>query len=269
MKRIRLVALDLDGTLISSKLQISETVKDAISRARATGVIFTMVTGRMFAAAKPFATAIEIDGPMVCYQGAASYVVATGERTSHVPLSLEAGVRIFARARSEGVRALGYFEDRLYAEADDAFTRAYTALARVEAHIVGPLDQFFRERPTTKINCVMDVAKAGAYVEELRAWLGDAAYVTRSQPDFVEIIDHGVDKGRALEAVAKYYRVALDETMAVGDSWNDVPLLTRAGFGVAMGSAPPELTAKADAIVGNVENDGVAEAIERFVLSAA
>ncbi|MGA3038694.1 MAG: Cof-type HAD-IIB family hydrolase [Vulcanimicrobiaceae bacterium] len=269
MSRIRLVALDLDGTLISTKLQISQNVKTTIARARDAGVAFTMITGRMFAAARPFATAIGIEGPIVCYQGAATYIVASSERLAHTPIPAPIGVRVFARAAQEGVRALGYFEDRLYTEVDDEFTRSYTALARVEAHVVGPLAEFFAERPSTKINCVLDPKRAAAYAEELRIWLAGDANVTRSQPEFVEVIDAGVDKGHALQAIAQYYGVELTETMAIGDSWNDVPLLTCAGFGVAMGTAPPELTEKADAIVAGVEDDGVAEAIERFILSAA
>jgi hypothetical protein len=269
MKRIRLVALDLDGTLISTKLQISERVKQTIARARMAGVGFTMVTGRMFAAARPFATAIGIDGPIVCYQGAATYVVASGERLAHTPIPARIGVRVFARAADDGVRALGYYDDRLYTEIDDAYTKSYTSLARVDAHVVGRLADFFVERPSTKINCVLDPKRAGAYADELRDCLAGEANVTRSQPEFVEVIDASVDKGRALTAVAKYYGVELGETMAVGDSWNDVPLISSAGFGVAMGTAPPELTSKADAVVGGVEDDGVAEAIERFILSAA
>jgi Cof subfamily protein (haloacid dehalogenase superfamily) len=264
---IRLVALDLDGTLISAGLRVSGGVQDAVERARRAGVAFTLVTGRMFQAARPFAEAIGIEGPIVCYQGAATYVVATGERLAHMPLRSEVAQRAFTRAAADGVRALGYFEDELYTEADDAYTRAYTRLARVEAHVVGSLAEFFQKRPSTKINCVTDADKAGAYSERMRGVLAGDAYVTRSQPEFVEIIDPGVDKGRALAGVARHYGVRMDETMAVGDSWNDVPLLAAAGTAVAMGGSPPELIAKADAVVGSVEADGVAEAIERFILS--
>ena len=269
MTAIRLVALDLDGTLISPKLRVSEKIKDAIARAREGGVAFTMVTGRMFAAARPFAQEIGIDGPIVCYQGAATYVVASGERIAHVPLAIDVGERIFSKAAADGVRALGYFDDKLYTEANDAYTKMYTDLARVESHVVESLTEFFRERPTTKVNCVTGRQAAAAYVERLRAFVGDDAYVTRSQPEFVEVINPNVDKGRALTSVAQHYGIALQETMAIGDSWNDVPLLDVAGTAVAMGTSPPELMAKADAVVAGVEEDGVAEAIERFILNAA
>lgn len=263
---IRLVALDLDGTLISASLRVSERVKSAIAKARSADVNFTMVTGRMFAAAKPFAEAIGIEGPIVCYQGAATYVVATGERLFHYPLPRPVTEEVLAAASGDGVRALGYYEDALYADGLDAYTKEYTDLARVEPHVVESLQDFFRDRPSTKVVCVTDIRDADAYVDRLKKMLGARAYVTRSQPQFVEVIDPGVDKGRALAAIAKLYGVRTDETMAIGDSWNDVPLLAAAGFSVAMGTAPQELLDKADAVVAGVERDGVAEAVDRFVL---
>jgi hypothetical protein len=101
----------------------------------------------------------------------------------------------------------------------------------------------------------------------IAALLGDRAYVTRSLPEFVEVMNANVDKGKALAIAAGYLGIEMEHVLAIGDSWNDAPLLRAAGFGVAMGSAPPELRAAADAIVADVANDGVAEAIERFVLS--
>jgi hydroxymethylpyrimidine pyrophosphatase-like HAD family hydrolase len=101
----------------------------------------------------------------------------------------------------------------------------------------------------------------------LKTLLGDRAYLTRSHVDFVEVLSPDINKGEALAFVAAKYGVTIAETMAVGDAWNDVPLISAAGIGVAMGSGPPELFAQADAVVGDVEHDGVAEAIEKFVLA--
>jgi hypothetical protein len=91
--------------------------------------------------------------------------------------------------------------------------------------------------------------------------------VTRSLPEFVEILDPKVDKGAALRFVAERLGIAMEQTAAIGDSWNDAPLLRAAGLGIAMGSSPPELREDADAVVADLEHDGVAEAIERFVLA--
>ena len=81
------------------------------------------------------------------------------------------------------------------------------------------------------------------------------------------MLDPSVDKGAALRFVAGRFGVGIDETLAIGDSWNDAPLLEAAGFAVAMGSAPAELRAVADAIVGDLAHDGVAEAIDKYVLT--
>jgi hypothetical protein len=96
--------------------------------------------------------------------------------------------------------------------------------------------------------------------------LGARAYVTRSLPEFVEVLDPAVNKGAALRFVAARLGVPIEQTAAIGDSWNDALLLAAAGFGIAMGSAPSELRAAADAVVSDLEHDGVAEAIERYVM---
>jgi hypothetical protein len=174
---------------------------------------------------------------------------------------------VLARAKADRFHAQCYADDRLYVDEINRFSKRYTDLAQVEPVVVPDLQRFFADRPTLKIVLVDEPARATAYVEVMKTFLGSRAYVTRSHPDFVEVIDRGVNKGEALRFIAARAGVALDAVLAVGDSWNDLPLLEAAGIGVAMGSAPPELLARADAVVADVEHDGVAEAIERFVLT--
>lgn len=267
MKPIRLIALDLDGTVVAPGSTVSQRVREAVIRARAAGVPTTIVTGRMLQSARPHADALGVEGPIICYQGAAVYVVASGERLTHVPLSIELGQRIFARAAADGVRTLGFLDDELYTEDFDQYVERYTAISGVRPHIVSSLAELFANASSTKIVCVVEREDADAYVQTLETFLGPTGYVTRSFPEYIEVMNPEVNKGRALAAVASLYGVSLDETMGVGDSWNDVPLLDAVGFGVAMGAAPPELLAVADASVGDVYHDGAAEAIDRFVLS--
>lgn len=264
---IRLVALDLDGTLVGRDLVVRARVRAAVRSAQSAGVMVTIVTGRMFAAARPFAQTLGITGPIVCYQGAAIFDVASGAELQATPV--EAGVTrdVLAKAKRDNFHAQCYADDQLYVEEINRFSKRYTDLARVEPVVVPDLGAAFHDRPTIKIVLVDDAERATAYTETMKRYLGTRAYVTRSNPDFVEIMDPGVDKGRALALVAKHYGISLEATLAVGDSWNDLPLLNAAGMGVAMGSAPPELLARADAVVADVANDGVAEAIERYALT--
>jgi Cof subfamily protein (haloacid dehalogenase superfamily) len=265
--RIRLVALDLDGTLVGEDLILRPRVRAAIAAARAAGVAVSIVTGRMFAAARPFAKQLALDGPIVCYQGAAIYDVASGAVLRETPVHQDVTHDVLQWAREHGVHAQCYADDRLYVDEINQFSRRYTALAQVEPVLVPSLRDAFATRPTIKIVMVDEPQRANEYLAALHALLGARAYLTRSHPDFVEVVDPAVNKGEALRFVAAHDGVPLDATLAVGDSWNDVPLIDAAAIGVAMGSGPPELFAHADAVVGDVAHDGVAEAIEKYVLA--
>ena len=264
--RIRLIALDLDGTLVGTDLTIRPRVREAIARARERGVAVTIVTGRMLAAAKPYAVELGIDGPVVCYQGAAIFDVGTSAILQMTPVRQAVTREVLAWAQQRGIHAQCYADNKLYVQEINEFSKRYTDLARVEPHLVPSLQTMFADRPTIKIVFVDDPDKAAAYLAELTPLLGDRAYLTRSAVDFVEILDPKVNKGVALGFVAEKYGATLAETLAVGDAWNDLPLLKAAGVGVAMGSGPPELLSQADAVVSDVAHDGVAEAVERFVL---
>jgi Cof subfamily protein (haloacid dehalogenase superfamily) len=264
--RIRLVALDLDGTLVGPDLTIRPRVRAAIAAVRERGVAVTIVTGRMLAAARPYALELGIDGTVVCYQGAAIFNVTTGQVVQMTPVRQDVTREVLAWAEERNVHAQCYLDDKLYVQSINAFSKRYTDLARVEPHVVPSLREMFADRPTIKIVLVDNPEQSEEHLAALKPLLGDRAYLTRSHVDFVEVLDPNVNKGAALAFVAGGYGATLEETLAVGDAWNDLPLLEAAGIGVAMGSGPPELLARADAVVADVAHDGVAEALERFVL---
>lgn len=263
---VRLIALDLDGTLIGADLIVSTRVLGAIEAARARGVEVTIVTGRMFAAAKPFAQLLGITGPLVCYQGAAIYEAGSGTLLRETPVRQDVTREVLAWAAERGVHAQCYGDDKIYVDRINRFSERYYNVAKVEPTLIPSLREAFAERPTIKLVLVDDPERCAEHIAALKPLLGDRAYITRSHVDFVEVLSPEVNKGEALAFVAERYGVTPAETLAVGDAWNDVPLIDAAGIGVAMGSAPPELLARADAVVGDVAHDGVAEAIERFVL---
>lgn len=264
--RIRLIALDLDGTLVGSNLTISPRVRESIAQARARGAEITIVTGRMFAATKPFADVLGIAGPLVCYQGAAVFEASTGAVLRETPVHQDVTREVLAWAEEHRVHAQCYSGDTLYVQQINRFSKRYTDLAKVEPVVVPSLREAFADKPSIKVVLVDDPGPSEAHLAALTPLLGKRAYITRSNVDFVEVLSPDVNKGEALAFVAQRYDATLAETMAIGDAWNDVPLITAAGVGVAMGSGPPELFAKADAVVGDVAHDGVAEAIERYVL---
>jgi Cof subfamily protein (haloacid dehalogenase superfamily) len=243
-------------------------VREAIARMVETGTAGCLVTGRMYRATIPFARELGFDSPLICYQGAAIIDPATDVVLAHSALGNEVVREIIEIAERDRMHLQLYRNDEYYCEARNRFSELYAALSRAQPIIVPSLREAFAFSPSTKAVIVGDAPVAAEYAQRVGGMLDGRANVTRSLPEFVEILDPAVNKGAALRFVAKRLGVASDDTMAIGDSWNDAELLEAAGFGVAMGSAPPELRAIADAVVGDVAHDGVAEAIENYVMGA-
>ena len=226
--RIRLVALDLDGTLVGSNLTISPRVREAIARARERGTAVTIVTGRMFAATKPFALTLGLTGPVVCYQGAAIFEVATGAILRETDVDQNVTRAVLDWADEHHVHAQCYAGDKLYVQQINRFSKRYTDLAKVEPTVVPSLRATFADQPSIKVVLVDDPGPSEEHLAALTTLLGARAYLTRSHPDFVEVLSPAVNKGEALAFVAERYGATLAETMAIGDAWNDVPLMSAA-----------------------------------------
>jgi Cof subfamily protein (haloacid dehalogenase superfamily) len=260
-----LIAVDLDGTLVEPRQAVRPAPLNAIKRALAAGIKFTIVTGRMIVAARPFADALGLDGPIVCYQGAVIADARTGTIIRETPLPNAVALRVYEVAKAHGYHVQFYRDDRFYVEQYNEYAKLYARTAGTEPIVVPSLPDAFAGQDSTKVNIVTDPTRTPAALALMQATVGTEAYVTRSNPEFVEMLSPDVDKGKALREVAAHYGIPMDRVAAIGDSYNDLPLLRAAAFGIAMGSAPDELKAEARAVVGDVEHDGVAEAIDRFV----
>jgi Cof subfamily protein (haloacid dehalogenase superfamily) len=265
----RLFAIDLDGTLVEPRQPVREAPLAAVKRAMAAGVKITIVTGRMILAAKPFADVLGLDGPIVCYQGAVIADARTGRIERETPLKNDVAVRIYEAAKANGYHVQFYRDDKFYVEENNQYAQLYARTAGTEPVVVPSLPEAFAGQDSTKVNIVTDPARTPAALALMEATVGNDAYVTRSNPEFVEMLSPLVDKGKALREVAAHYGIAMDRVAAIGDSYNDLPLLRAAALRVAMGSAPAELKAEANAVVADVQHDGVAEAIDRFVFGAS
>jgi len=264
--RIRLVAIDLDGTLLDNDLAISFRAKQAIRRAREQGVQVTLATGRMYASAVVYAEELDLDVPLITYQGALVKTSRSGEvlYRRHVPLALAR--QVIMEARDRGFHVNVYLDDRLYVEAMTGRARDYARIARVPLHPVGDLVEFIREDPT-KVLVVAEEQKLDAWARECREFFGQDLYITKSLPHFLEFLHPEATKGRGLTAVAQALGIPPAEIMAIGDSFNDLEMFKFAGLAVAMGNARREIREAADYVTLANDDDGVAEALEKFVCS--
>lgn len=265
MNDIRLVAIDLDGTLLSNDFVISPRAQSAIRQVRDRGVFVTICTGRMYASALPYATDLGLDLPLVTYQGALVKTSGTGEvlYRREVPVNLARSV--IAMANEYAYPANVYYGDRLYVERLSPEGALYVRRARIPVNVVEDLLGFVKSDPI-KVLVMSSPENLDAFAREWQARYGDRLYLTKSMPTYLEFTHPEATKGRGLAAVASHLGVDRTQVMAIGDSWNDLEMFSYAGFSVVMGNAPEDVKRVADYVTRNNDDDGVAEALEKFFL---
>lgn len=262
----RLLALDLDGTLLTPSHQIPDRTKAALSAARERGATPVIVTGRMQRSAAPYAAQLGLEGlPMVTYNGAFVSRFPSVEPLYHEPLPLEAARKLARYCEQEGVYLHGYQDDRLYIPALTPEAVSYQGLAGVEGEVVGSLSAWLGA-PQTKMIAISTPERIAALKPAVHELLGGEANVTISNPTYLEVMSSHVSKGKALAAVAEQLGVKQAEVMAIGDGLNDLEMLRWAGMGVAMGHAHADLKAQADWVTTEGPGDGVWEALRHFGL---
>ncbi len=264
---IKLVALDLDGTLLSRKLEILPETREAIARAHDRGVQFAIVTGRMYQSSTPFAKELGLEGmPLIAYNGALIREYPSGRIIHHDPVPLETCRALAAFCEARGLHLQAYVDDELYVPDLGPATQQYLAIARVRAHPVGSLFLWLPQ-PSTKLLIIDQPERIPALAAEVKELLDEAVEVHSSYPEFLEVVGRNVSKGRALEVVAASLGVAREEVMAIGDGMNDLSMIRWAGTGVAMAHAPEPVREAADYVTQFGPGEGVAEALERLVLT--
>jgi Cof subfamily protein (haloacid dehalogenase superfamily) len=270
---IRLIALDIDGTIIGDDHEIAARTIDAVRRAMELDVAVSLVTGRMVSSALRFAQELGLSGPIVGYQGGLIRAMPLpesrrlGKLLLHTPLPAEAARGILAWTRERGLDPHVNHLERFILRADDPKADDYSAFMGARAELVPDLLEAI-DHPVTKILAVGEPPIPTEVAPLARAEFAGRADVTISHPRFLEFVAPGVSKGRAIRWLARRLRIPLGATLAVGDQWNDLEMLAEVGHGTAMPSAPPEVRAAARYVAAPLEEDGAARIIEELVLAA-
>jgi Cof subfamily protein (haloacid dehalogenase superfamily) len=240
--------------------------REAIARVHATGTHVIVVTGRMFRAVLPYIEEAGLDDPVVCYQGAVVADPTSGEFLRHVPIPMAVALEAIDAVVAAGFHVNCYVGDELYVAAVTPEARAYADFQGLEIHAVGPLHEWLHDDPT-KLVAVGDPAALDALEAELKPRFRARLFVSKSLPYFLEFAHPDVSKGAGLQWVAERLGFTAAETVACGDGENDRELLDWAGFGVAVANAHPEILARADLVVPDVEHEGVADLFEAYLHS--
>jgi Cof subfamily protein (haloacid dehalogenase superfamily) len=238
--------------------------RDAIHRVRETGTHVIVVTGRMFQAVRPYLAEAGLEDPVVCYQGALVADPVSGEFLRHVPIPLPAALEALDAVIEAGFHVNAYVDDELYVAEETPEAHAYADLNKVEMHVVGDLREWLREDPT-KLVAVGDPHALDELEAVLKPRFAGTLFISKSLPHFLEFAHPDVNKGEGLDFIAQRLAFTRDDTVACGDGENDRELLDWAAYGVAVANAHPEILARADLVVPDVEHEGIGDLFDAFV----
>ena len=263
---IKLFVSDLDGTMLPNRSVVSRENIEAVRRAADAGVIVTIATGRMFEAALPVAEALGLDVPIISYNG--GLIKSRGGRVYEehtIDAQTARDIISFCHARDWYIQEYSGGQLRYVEQCTES--RFYENSQGVPGLAVGREGMLAHAAGNCKLLLVTGGRAATlARSEEISAAFGAVVDVTRSADTLVEIVPKGISKASALRSLAAKLGIPVAETMAIGDAYNDLPMLKAAGKSVAMGNAFPEVKAAADYETLTCEEHGLAAAIYAYVL---
>lgn len=265
MMGYRLLALDLDDTILGPDRRVGRRAREVIRRAQCRDVTVVLATGRPYSSARLFARRLGITGPVVANSGS---VIRDSCGRVLRELNLEAALcrdaLDFAAAR--GLPAYLYTPDAVYCSvahpAAERYSRILEVPIEVDEDLVQALD--CRGLAVTAMGIRVDVDRASELESSFRCRVGRGASVLRSVPTLIEILPPGTSKGDALHYVAAHLGIPIHRCVAVGDSTGDLDMLEAAGRGVLVANAEHHLHERADLVTDGSFIEGVAEVVERF-----
>lgn len=263
---IRLVALDVDGTLLLPDKTISPRVAKAIAAAREKAIV-VLASARPPRSLRVIHESLLLTSPQVNYNGAYVWDRIAGKSLSHSPMTAALVSELITAARAHVPEVLISVEhmDRWLTDRIDS--KFLTETARLfPPDFVGPLAAF-AHLGATKLMLQAQSAQITLLRSALEMRFGNRVTFIRTDDDLLQMMDRGTTKWRTLRWLAENLGVSSSEILAVGDNENDVEMIREAGVGVSMGNGTLDAIQVADWIAPSNVDDGVAAAIERFVLS--
>lgn len=266
--KIKLIVLDIDGTLLNSRLELSERNERALKAALEAGAQVALATGKTSNAGAKLVERLGLSTPGIYLQGTAIFE-ADGSIRYQQTLDPVVARQVITYAEDRGFEFIAYSGTRMMVpranqEVIDGIMRYHEPMPEV----VGPLQNLL---DNLAFNKLMIIGPGPREIKALRWQLqaqldGQCRLMQAGIPEMLEVLPHGASKGAALRVMLKNMGIDAKNVMAMGDAENDIEMLQVAGLGVAIGNASDSLKAAAREVVASNDDDGVAEAIERFVL---
>ena len=259
---IKMVATDIDGTILPYNGKFRPAVLDCINNLTAKGVKVVLVTGRMHSSAVPLAKELGLHTPVISYQGGLIKEM-NGKTLYQSNLSPQIAKEIIKWARENNVHLNLYLDDKLYVEKDDEIIKYYIKGKFVDYTVCSFDDLEIKDVNKLLAIDIHDADRVSGWVEILKEKYPQL-YIVKSTPYYCEIGPSDAKKSLSVEFLRNYWGIKKEEVLTIGDQNNDIDLVECGGIGVAMGNGTEELKACADYITDTCENDGFVNAIEKF-----
>ncbi len=269
--RFRLIAADLDYTLLDENSEISNRTREAVQKAVSLGVKFIIATGRMFKTSVKYMKdlGLEHDWPLINYHGAMIKTALSNRVLLHGPLDNKIASEVIEETHRKGLHVSMFVGDNLYVREENEHTRYYHSLTNIDLQPVGNLVTYLKQKNLnpTKLSIISWDGQIDEIESYLKKFYGDKLSILQSRPYFLEVTDIQATKGQALQWFAHQEGIKAEEIIAFGDGYNDLDMLGFAGLGVAVANAKPEVLKRAALVTGPHNEDGVAKIIEKYVLN--
>ncbi|MCM3749850.1 Cof-type HAD-IIB family hydrolase [Paenibacillus pasadenensis] len=262
----KLIAIDVDDTLLNDELEVTPHTRAALKSALEHGVTVTLATGRMFASARQVAEGLQLNVPIITYQGSLVKTLLDGKVLYERTVPSDAAAELNQYCLDNGLHLQLYVDDKLYVREDNDKVRDYARNSKIP-FIVAPDFDSLLSQPLLKMLIIDEPERLDALIPELQPLIGDRVHMTKSKAHYLEFMHKEGTKGHALRFIAEHIGCTMEETIAMGDGWNDREMLMAAGLGVAMGNAQAPLKEIADYITLSNNEDGVAHVVEKFILT--
>lgn len=266
--KYKLIASDMDGTLLNSRSEITERTKSAITAAVDAGAYFVTATGRPLCNIRIVNDILTRDMPFIIFNGSAAYMGKSEEQLFEKFLDTTLACEAFELGQELGLAQIVWASAQLWANRVCEETIRYRDFSTTPGmRVADDLKIIANEsQGISKVLWIADPALIADKRLEMAAHFDGRLNCYSSMPPFLEFVSIEASKGTALVEIGARFGIDRSEMIAVGDAYNDVPMLEYAGFSVAMGNAPDDIKAMCSFVTDTNDNDGVAAVIKKYML---
>lgn len=259
----KLVALDIDGTLLNSEGVVTDETQDSIRR-YSNKALITISTGRPIQGVLKYIELLEIEAPIITYNGAMIIDPITKKILFEQGLEACDARKIYELGSKMDTTITVWSNNRLYVNINNDNVDSYKRLSGVEPIVITDFEKII-EQGITKMLWIDEIDRVNMFQNILISEIGDSVNYCTSKPNFLEFFNKKVSKAEALRFIGKYLDIKQKEIIAIGDGNNDLAMIEYAGLGVAMENASDEVKDRANFITKSNNDDGIAYVLEKFI----